>query len=161
MSDGGLNFDLQSGQRIGATVRAVEGWRGSPPDDELRGNNDEGWEFYWVKVISATRDEPNWRWGYDLRPQVKIAAGHGGWSNHPRFSATVPGFNNWEDDNGSTGTVSGYELDDGSNETRIIGLQPIATGLVTLATVVRFFVGSTLQTEWRICVQNTPIVECS
>lgn len=143
-----------------ATVAAI---KGSVRADRGPGNNVTtpydrgGWEpDAFIKITASTRDSSNWRWTYTARRMKKTAAGFGGWEEVDEINLTA--FNTLEDANGTTGVVSGYTLDNGSNETKVWGLLPIATGTIVLARLR--LIPETSASEWHFSLINIPIVAC-
>lgn len=143
-----------------ATVAAVRGsFRpGRGPANNVTTPYDRGgWEpEAFLKITANSRDGTNWRWTYTLRRMKKTAAGFGGWEEVDEIDLT--GFNTLEDGNGSAGVVSGYTLDDGSNGTKVWGLEPIATGTIVLARLR--LIPETSASEWHFSLTNIPIVAC-
>lgn len=160
MNDKPVMFEASTARRVVAATRVVEQDAISAAWEQIAFGRRRTFDLCRFMFSSNTRDGANWRFAYIGRPKIKGAAGHGGWINDPRFAADVTIYNDFEDANGATGTVSGYVLDDGSNDTRITGIEPLSNGIAYPGRVVCWVEDSVLHVEYRVCIQNMPIVEC-
>ncbi|MEM7806507.1 MAG: hypothetical protein AAF561_00160 [Planctomycetota bacterium] len=137
-------FDEQSAKRIGNVVRRVE----RTPENRVGRDRPlpppAASAVY--RITSSTRDGSNWRWDYEGKRQ----RWNGGfdWTD---VGDAVPMLNLVEQENGSSGVVSGIDLADDE----VTGIEPIE-GLVSAFAVFDSTGASTLVFEQ----SNTPIIDC-
>jgi hypothetical protein len=161
MNDPTAILTLSTARRWANAVRRTEQGAISTPAGMTNHHQVQpGTHFRFEIAASPTRDGSNWRWVYSGTAKIKSSAGFTGWIDDPRFSGAVILRNTPERSNGTTGLISGYELDDGANETRVTGILPIEAGLIVEAWAELFIVTGTLNVEWWFTERNIPIVTC-
>jgi hypothetical protein len=160
MAKAGVPLSLDAHRRAGNAVRYVERLQAEGVTDSRGVRRPTGTHFRVAIAASPTRDGTKWRWTYTATPKIKTLAGFGGWADDPRFSAAITLRNTFERDNDATGVVSGYELDNGVNETRVTGIEPIEAGLIVEAWAELFIATGTLNVEWWFSERNIPIITC-